>query len=200
MEKHVDEKILDYINVMEDKELRKDICAGPVKINNCFYQFEETEFLDGNLKMYIPDNFIDMSENARKFKYPSENRPEIIKCNDDGTIAITLKVIDSPLDEENVENLKNMMKFINQRLNPANIFFDDGIENVDDKNIGYFDYKSSALDDFLYNFIFLCEYKDKTLMGTFCCSYGEHKQWKEDIINQIINTIKFKKEEKESEC
>ena len=32
----IDEKILDYINAMEDKELRKDITDGQVKINDCF--------------------------------------------------------------------------------------------------------------------------------------------------------------------
>ena len=93
MEKRIDEQILDYINVAEDKELRKDIYAGPVKINNDFYEFEEAEFFDGELKMYIPNTFIDMPEEARRFKYPSESRPEIIKCNNTGAIAITLKLV-----------------------------------------------------------------------------------------------------------
>ena len=81
MEKRIDEQILDYINAAEDKELRKDIYAGPVKINNDFYEFEEAEFFGGELKLYIPNTFIDMPEEARRFKYPSESRPEIIKCN-----------------------------------------------------------------------------------------------------------------------
>lgn len=176
LEKKVDEKILDYINAMEDKELRKDICAGPVRINDCFYEFEETEFFDGQLKMCIPNTFFDMPFEARKFKYPSENRPEIIKCNSTGGIVITFNVIDSPLNDDYVENLLDMMILINKRLNPANIIFDQNIVEIDSKKIGYYDFKSPALDDSLYNFVFLLEFKEKTLMGTFSCGYSNHKQ------------------------
>lgn len=123
------------------------------------------------------------------------NRPEIIKSNSTGAIAITLKLIDSQLSDEYVENLKDMMKAITQRLNPANIYFDEGVLEVNKKKIGYFDYKSSAIDDFLYNFVFLLEFQGKTLMGTFSCSYSEHKQWKDDVIVQMVNTIKISNEE-----
>lgn len=191
MEKRIDEQILDYINAAEDKELRKDIYAGPVKINNDFYEFEEAEFFDGALKMYIPNTFIDMPEEARRFKYPSESRPEIIKCNNTGAIAITLKLVNSPISDEYIEELKSMMKAITQRLNPANIYFDEGILEVNEKKIGYFDYKSSAIDDFLYNFVFLLELQGNTLMGTFSCSYSEHKQWKDDILFQMMKTIRI---------
>ncbi|AOR23484.1 hypothetical protein [Clostridium taeniosporum] len=194
MDERVDEKILDFINEAEEKELRKDITNGLVKINNKFYEFEETEFFDGALKIYIPNTFEDMSEESRKFKYPSENRPEIIKCNEDGSIAITLKIIDSPLDDDHIEEIKGIMKLITQRLNPANIYFDEGIIEVDKKNIGYFDYKSSAIDDFLYNVMFFLEFQGKTLMGTFSCGYSEYKQWKDDIVFQILKTIKINKE------
>ncbi len=192
MEKRVDEKILDYINAVEAEEARKDIKDGPVKIGNRYYEFEETDFFDEKLRMYIPNNFEDMSEGARKLKYPSENRPEIIKCNKDGSIAITLKLIDSPLDDEHVEQLRDTMKLINKRLNPANLYFDEGILEVDEKKIGYFDFKSSAIDDFLYNFIFLLELQEKTVMGTFSCGYCEREMWK-DVVLEMVNTIETNK-------
>ncbi len=194
MDERVDEKILDFINAAEERELRRDITEGLVKINNKFYEFEETEFLDGALKMYIPNTFEDMPMEARKLKYPSESRPEIIKCNEDGSIAITLNFIDSPLDDDHIEELRGIMKLITQRLNPANIYFDEDIIDVDKKKIGYFDYKSSAIDDFLYNLMFFLELKGKTLMGTFSCGYSEHEHWKDDIVFQILKTIKINKE------
>ena len=83
--------------------------------------------------MYIPKDFEDMPLVARKFKYPSESRPEIIKSNDEGNIAITLNIIDSPLDEERVEELKNGMKVIIKKTNPANVFYEDGVLEVDSK-------------------------------------------------------------------
>ena len=194
MEKRADEKILDFINASEEKEARKDIHNGSIKINNKYYEFEEKEFLDEKLKMYIPKDFLDMPLEVRKFKYPSESRPDIIKCNENGSIAVTFKLIDSPLSEEYVEQLRDMMKLINKRLNPANVYFDEGILEIDEKNIGYFDFKSSAIDDFLYNFIFLLEFQEKTLMGTFTCGFSDYDEWK-DVVIEMINTIKIKKSE-----
>lgn len=194
MNKRVDEKILDYINAVEEKEARKDIKNGPVKIGERYYEFEERDFFDEKLKMYIPKDFEDMQEAARKFKYPSENRPEIIKCNEDGSIAVTFKLVDSPLTEKYIDQLKDTMKMINKRLNPANVYFDEGTLEVEEKNIGYFDFKSSAIDDFLYNFIFLLALQGKTVMGTFSCSYSEYDEWK-DVVVEMVNTIKIKEEE-----
>ena len=196
MEKRVDEKILDFINAAEKAEARKDICSGPVKIGDRYYEFEETEFFDEKLKMYIPKDFEDMPQDARKLKYPSESRPEIIKSNDEGSIAVTFKIIDSPLDEEHVEELKNGMKVIIKKTNPANVFYEDGVLEVDSKNIGFFEFKSYAIDDSLYNIMFFLEFEGKTLMGTFSCKYKDCEEWR-DIAFLMIKTIKVVKEEQE---
>lgn len=198
MEKRVDEKILDFINAAEKAEARKDIKNGKIKIGSRYYEFEEKEFFNEKLKIYIPKDFEDMPMEARKLKYPSESRPEIIKCNEEGSIAITLNIIDSPLDEERVGELKDGMKMIIRKTNPANVFFDDGVIEVDSKNIGYFEFKSSAIDDFLYNLMFFLEFKEKTLMGSFSCLYKDYEDWR-DIAYQVINTIRVVKEEKGEE-
>lgn len=189
MGERIDEKILDFLNEVEKKEAKKDICSGPVKIGERYYEFEETKFFEEKLKMYISKDFEDMPLEARKFKYPSESRPEIIKCNEDGSVAITLNIIDSPLDEERVEELKDGMKNIIKKTNPANVFYEDGVLEVDSKNIGFFEFKGYGLDDSLYNLMFFLEFEGKTLMGTFSCIYGDYEEWR-DIAFQILRTIK----------
>lgn len=175
MDKRVDEKILDFINAAEAKEARKEIENGPIKIGERYYEFEEKSFFEEKLKIYIPNDFEDMPLEARKFKYPSENRPEIIKCNEDGSIAITLNIIDSPLDEERVEELKNGMKVIIKKTNPANVFYEDGVLEIDSKNIGFFEFKSYAIDDSLYNLMFFIEFEGKTLMGLLAVNMANVK-------------------------
>lgn len=196
MSERVDEKILDFINEVEKREVKKDICNGPVKIGKRYYEFEERNFFDEKLRMYIPNDFEDMPEAARKLKYPSENRPGIIKCNEDGSITFTLNVIDNPLDEERVGELKDGMKMIIKKTNPANVFYEDGIIEVNSKNIGFFEFKSYAIDDALYNLMFFIEFEEKTLMGTFSCRYSDYEEWR-DVSFQVLKTIKVLKEEKE---
>ncbi|WP_252254923.1 hypothetical protein [Clostridium sp. ZBS12] len=190
MDERVDEKILDFINAAEEKELRKDITNGSVKIGERYYEFDESEFFEEKVKIYIPKDFDDMSLAARKLKYPSESRPKIIKCNEKGNICITLNIINSPLDEESVGKLKDGMKVIIRKTNPSNVFYEDGVLEVDCKNIGFFEFKSYAIDDSLYNIMFFLEFEGKTLMGTFSCIYNECKEWRE-IAFQVIKTIRI---------
>ena len=191
---NVDEKILEIINKAEKEMEDKKITDGIININNKYYEFEEKEFFDNKLKIYIPKEFQDMTAEKRKIKYPSGDRPDIIKSNFDGDIAITLKNIDSPLYEDNVEELKDGIKEIMKRTNPSNVFYEDGIKIVEEKNIGYFEFKSSAIDDFIYNLMFFLEFKEETIMGTFSCRYKEHKEWRE-VAFQILETIRVIKED-----
>ena len=194
MSENVDEKILDFLNESEKKKQRKDITSGSVKIGKRYYEFEQVGFYEERVLVYIPKDFKDMSLEARKLKYPSENRPEIIKCNEDGSITFTLNIVDSHLSEDKVCELKDGMKMIIKKTNPANVFYEDGVLKVNEKNIGYFEFKSSAIDDFLYNLMFFLELEEKTLMGTFSCRYGEYKGWR-DIIFEILKRLEVIKHE-----
>lgn len=193
MDKRMDEKILEFLNEAEDIE-KRDIYKGTIKIANRYYEFQESSFFEDKFKIYIPKDFEDMPMEIRKFKYPAENRPEIIKSNEDGSIAITLNLIDSPLDEERVEELKDGMKNIIRKTNPANVFYDDGILEVKSKNIGFFEFKSSAIDDFIYNVMFFLEFEEITLMGSFSCVYKNYEEWR-PVVLQMLNSINVVKED-----
>lgn len=198
MAEWVDEKILDYINAMEAKEARKDITNGPIKIAVRYYEFEETEFFDGKLKMYIPKDFEDMPLEARELNYPPEDGPDVIRCNEKGDIRITFKIIEAPLTEEHVEKFKDEMKDRVKNSNPINVFYEDGLLEVDSKNIGFFEFKSYTMDGPICNIMFFLEFESKTLIGTFRCSYEEYGEWR-DTAFQIIKTIKVIKEDKGDE-
>ncbi|EKQ53190.1 MULTISPECIES: hypothetical protein [unclassified Clostridium] len=198
MDKRVDEKILDFINEVEQRQAKKDICSSPIKIGNRYYEFEETYFFEEKLKMYIPKDFEDISEEARKLNYSPENGPDIIKCNEKEDIRITFKIIDNPLDEKSVEKLKNEMRESMKNSNPINVFYEDGMLEVNSKNIGYFDFKSYTIDEPICSFMFFLEFEGKALMGTFRCPYAGYGEWKE-VVFQIIKTIRVIKEDKGDE-
>lgn len=190
---YADEKILDFINKAEKDMLEQNICEGPVKAGKKVYEFKETLFFDGKISMYIPCEFIDMSENQRKIKYPSDQRPEIIKTDETGTTNIMLNRIDNDLTEDQVEDLKDGMKALLTKLNPSNVFYTDGVECVEGKNIGFFEFKSPAMDVAIYNLMFFFEFKGKTVMGTFCCIYDEYKNWR-DLAFQVMKTVRVSKD------
>ena len=75
-------------------------------------------------------------------------------------------------------------------MNPANIFFEEG-QDVTDFSYPFcwFDYKSYALDDQIYNFMYLMLLSEKIILhGCFNCKFELGKEWK-DIVQQVIKTI-----------
>lgn len=191
---YIDEKILEFINKAEKDMKVKSIYEGPIKIGDKYYEFEEREFFEGELKVYIPNTFEEMAENLKELKYPSSNRPKIIQTDETGGINITFNPIDSELDEDSVEELKDGMKNIIKKLHPSNVFYTDGVEEVEGKNIGYFEFKSSAIDDFLYNIMFFFEFRGETMMGTFSCIYSDYQEWR-DIGFQLMKSVRVVKKD-----
>ncbi|MFF2484383.1 hypothetical protein [Paenibacillus sp. NPDC058071] len=183
-----DEKIAALLNESEKAERPNDIVAGPVQVGNQYYEFEEKAFYNDRVKIYMPKGFEDLSEAYKKIKYPSSERPEIIKSDEHGVINITLNRVDNDLEEEWIGELTAGMKAMMRKLNPGYVFYTDGVEAVGDKNIGYLEFKSPAIDGFMYNLMFLFEFDGKTVMGTFCCMYKEYANWR-DIAFQILKTI-----------
>ena len=187
MEKRVDEKILDFINAAEKAEARKDICNIPVKIGNRYYEFEERDFFDEKLKLVLPKDFEDMPEEITDSKYSDQTKPDIIKCNENGSVYFSLKIIDKILEEEKVEALKDEMKEAIKNTNPINVFYEDGVLEVNSKNVGFLEFKSYGVEGPLCSLMFFLEFQGEILIGTFCCPYEEYGEWREIVFHVIKN-------------
>lgn len=186
--KYEDEKILALINEAEKLNKPRNILAGPVRIGDQDYEFAERFFFSDMLKLHIPKTFEPMSITMQKIKYPYEQRPEIVLTNQPGSVNITLNRVDQELQDEWVERLTSGMKAMLKKMSPANVFYDEQVESVNGKRIGYFDFKSPALDEPAYHMMFYFELSGETVMGSFNCPYKQYAEWC-DIVLQIIRSI-----------
>ncbi|OAB45497.1 hypothetical protein [Paenibacillus glacialis] len=184
-----DEKILKILNEMKDKTREPlSITDGPIKIGDQYYEFEEASFFNQRLFVQLPKDFIDMEEKHKKIKYPHEQRPEIIKTEGTGAINFTFSQLDEELSDYWVKELTNGMRDVIKKTNPSNVFYTTEVESVNGKQIGYFEFKGSAIDGFIYNIMYFLAVDGKTLMGTFTCHYKDQPQWR-DIAFQVIRSI-----------
>jgi hypothetical protein len=194
-----DEQIARLADALTRAKQRVSISEGPVKINDRYFAFARTQLFDAGIFVYLPEDFTDMPEDVTAIKYPSSNRPKIIKADERGAVCFTFDVIDNPLDAESVPELVSGMRAMLQKLNPSFLFFESEeseTETEENPAIGSIAYKSPAIDEAVYNVMFFASINGKTLMGTFSCPYGEHDEWK-DIVSEILDLIEIE-EEKEN--
>ena len=71
---------------------------------------------------------------------PSEQRPQVIKTSDDGTVNFTFSLYDTEFNERQIEDALGQFKAVIRKVNPAFIFYDFVVES--DKALGWFDFKS----------------------------------------------------------
>jgi hypothetical protein len=128
-----------------------------------------------------------MPLNFAKIKYPAEQRPQIIKMNEDGSINVTLSLYAEKLKKEDVPDCIVALKAVIDRMNPANIFFELKTEQSETLTVGYFDYKSNAIDSDLYNIMFVAPIAGNTMLGTFNCRLSDRENWQTIVLQMILS-------------
>ena len=149
---------------------------------------DKTDRLAGTTKIH---EYLDIAEEG-KYKVDDEVKVIVYDTAENGTlkIAVDREYIGLILPNEHLEYIYPGEE-ISARIKRV---YEDGILEANEKNIGYFEFKSSAIDDFLYNFMFFLEFEEKTIMGTFSCRYGEYKEWR-DVIFEVLKRVRVIREE-----
>lgn len=178
-----DEQIVALKNQQEKKE--RDILKEGAVINNKVSQFKQVEILGKRLVIEVPSNFEELDFEIQKIKYPSEQRPQYIMTDPTTSVNIGISILNYPISKSQVEEGSDEMKKILKATNPATEFYKSGVENLEELKIAWFEYKSYAIDDQMYNIMFVSSYKGEFLHGNFNCRFSNHTEWKEPALAMI---------------
>ncbi|WP_371367063.1 hypothetical protein SRRS_11760 [Sporomusa rhizae] len=186
---YLDERIRSVINQAEEQErINSQSIYEGITINGRYYEFQEMAFFDDQFKIQMPTAFFDMPLNLARIKYPSGDRPQIIRTEDTGSINITLNRITNNVCEDQIPEVKDGLKTILKRLNPSYLFFEEGVETVNEKQVGFFEFKSPTLDKPLFNLMFVVTLDRDVILGVFNCPYEDYREWR-PIARQIMESI-----------
>ncbi len=155
-------------------------------IKDMLVHFEETQVLNDKVSIILPEGFVDMPSEIARIKYPSEQRPQVIRTSEDGTVNFTFSLYEVEFNEKQIEDALGQFKAVIRKVNPAFIFYDFVIEK--DKALGWFDFKSYGLDEQIYNVMYIIPVEGKLMHGIFNCLYRDILEWKEPV-HQIMMSV-----------
>lgn len=160
------------------------ICQGQT------IHLKEYLFFNDRLLIMLPSFFGPLDPKSIEIKYPSSNRPPIILSDKSESINFTFNLLSQqPLSNEHVKDVAKFFKQIIRRTNPANVFFSEDIVTTQNCEIAYFEYKSYAIDQDVYNLVFVLPIDHQTLLGTFNCRFVDSKTW-QPIVVEVLKTCK----------
>lgn len=159
--------------------------------------FCRTEIFQGKLIVDLPETFIDMPLEYAKMKYPSEQRPSVIKSNKEGSINFTFELLTANVPGNKIGQLRNQMKNVIKRFQPANVFFEQGEMQINTLETAWFDYKSHGIDQKIYNFMYFIPLEEQVLHGVFNCPMDRGKDWRPVVFEVIKSIIWVEQEDNE---
>lgn len=181
-----DEKIIKDMNKYKTESVG-DVYSGYL-IREKDYKFEKSFFFDDKMSIYLPVDFVDLPEDLKKMKYPSESRPQVIKSNDTNTVNIAFSLLPVDFTEDQVVNMRNTFKNVLQNYNPQFSFLEEDVIEKNNKKIAWFDYTAHVLDGSMYTIVACMEIDKKVFHATFNCTVEDMELWKVvflDILQSI---------------
>jgi hypothetical protein len=160
--------------------------------------FAQRHLLDERISITMPKSFRDMPMHEQRLKYPSHHRPDFIFTNDTGTINLTFKHTESPLQTEELENFTDeMAQVVKQTQKLTEWFGHDVLEN-EECQIGYCEFMTPVWNARVYNLSFFTVLEGRALMCTFNCTDEEMATW-QPIARSMLLTLKIESERKENQ-
>lgn len=151
-------------------------------------KFCEAKLFNGQLGISLPVSFRDMSpEDARK-KYFSEQRPEVIKTNEDGSINFCFSMAERKVRPEHLESLIQDFYDVLKRFQPMSVCLDMGTEFYGSIPCARLEFISNALNENLYNMLTIYPLTDKLLLGMFNCPFNKYKEWT-NCLSQVRKSL-----------
>ncbi|MBE1555944.1 hypothetical protein [Sporosarcina limicola] len=200
----LDEKIIKLMNEMQEKnnpiseqkevsqdeyeQAEIDIHQSFISINGEEIQIIEQTLFEGKVKIRMPKLFQLMLPELASLKYPSERRPAIIYTDDSTTINLAFNHTQNLLNDTGITEFQESMVEILQQTQPSAEWLEQGDRVINDKNIGFIEVITPALDGDIFNLMFFVSLDGKALIGTFNCMEEDMDDWR-PVAKAMMETL-----------
>jgi len=158
-----------------------------IYIGEEYFKFQSVHIFD-NVSIYLPESFIEMPDKIRKMKYPSDNRPDVIKTNLNTNINFAFNWLENLNCINQGEELSGQIKDVLIKTNPSFVFYEERNGKTYSGNIiKMFDFKSYGIDEQMYNMMCTISFHGGILHGIFNCLDRDSEDWKE-VAWQVFQT------------
>ena len=148
------------------------------------------EIFDQSIYVYIPSSFIDMPDEIREIKHPTNFRPEIIKTNLVGDINLGFSFFEDNEDVD-IETLVKDFKNLLSKTHKGVKFLDSTkLKKEGCIEMYCFDFILPGIDEKIYHMIGMGKAGKKIIQTIFNCSESSANAWKK-AVTDIFQTIEL---------
>ena len=151
--------------------------------------FSKEQYFDNLLSIYIPESFIDMPDEIKEIKYPTNFRPEIIKTNLAGDVNLSISLLKVGEDMEIKTLVTDFRNLLAKAHNGIKFLEYDEFDNDGFVKMYCFDFIIPGIDERIYHKTGLGKIGRETVQVMFNCREPLSWTWKK-AVNDILQNIK----------
>ena len=153
---------------------------------------EKRRLLDGRIELLMPVGFTEMTPESLKSKYPSSKPPQLVITDERGATNVALTWSQSSASQAELSSYKVYLQAALEKAQPKAKWYNQGIQDIDGRQVGYLELLTPVPDGVIYNLIFFTDMEERLLMVSFNCLEEEIAIWK-PTAQQIMKSLRVVK-------
>ena len=159
--------------------------------------FSKEQYFDDLLSIYIPESFIDLPDEIKEIKYPTNFRPEIIKTNLAGDVNLSISLVKVSEDTEVKTLVTDFKSLLSKAHNGIKFLTYDELEKEGCVKMYCFDFIIPGIDERIYHKTGLGKIGRETVQVMFNCREPLSWTWKKAVNDILQNIIPVRKQTNE---
>ena len=182
---YIDEKIIP-MKLETDNSIFMSLEDG-YYISGKLETFTKALYFNDSVSIYSPSSFIDMPDEIKEIKYPTNFRPEIIKTNLAGDINLSLSLLEEGKDAD-VETLLSDLRSLLLKAHKGIRFLEAKKLNKEGfVEINCFDFILPGIDEKIYHMMGMGKTDRQIIQVIFNCMEPDANAWKKALIDIFQN-------------
>lgn len=176
------------------EELKQSIYDGEIKIFHVPVAFAEKELLDGQMTMWLPEDFTPRTREEIERVYFLGNSPQEVYSNTYLDFALALNWTSHQVSEESLFEVGKSIQYMMQRVGPQ--MKNLGEEKLERKegNLILFKLLANAIDGVNYMNMFCASVEGRLLLGTLSFDQKLSKRLA-PLTEEIVKSLRIRREE-----
>ena len=182
---YIDEKIIP-MKLETDNSISMSLEDG-YYISGKLETFTKALYFNDSVSIYTPSSFIDMPDEIKEIKYPTNFRPKIIKTNLAGDINLSLSLLEEGKDAD-IETLLSDLRSLLSKAHKGIRFLEAKKLNKEGfVEINCFDFVLPGIDEKIYHIVGMGKTDRQIIQVIFNCMESDANAWKKAVIDIFEN-------------
>ena len=182
---YIDEKIIP-MKLETDNSISMSLEDGHY-ISGKLETFTKALYFNDSVSIYTPSSFIDMPDEIKEMKYPTNFRPEIIKTNLAGDVNLCFSLLEEGKDAD-IETLQSDLRSLLSKAHKGIKFLEAKKLNKEGfVEMNCFDFILPGIDEKIFHMMGMGKTDRQIIQVIFNCREPDANAWKKAVIDIFEN-------------